>query len=279
MALLITISNNFFAALRLRSLLGKDTSLISLIKVNLIGSFFSIFLPTNFGGDVFRARFIRPKLKNYSEASAIIFIDRFLGLSVLLVYGLLGMILIALLENVKFPNYIYLYLGFFICFTIGIWISVTTDKVLGIINKYKRVKKINEVHDYVANISKLAYFNSLLWALVLQINVILFNFFLAKSIGLDISLLYFLAIIPITNLFLIIPLSFNGLGIRDYLYVNLFEGATKSSNLYLLGPTNFFANAINGAIGGIVYLTTERDKLWTDKDSSIPQQLPSSSSH
>lgn len=266
LAVTINVSNNFFGALRVNSLTSEQTKIANLTRVNFIGSFFSLFLPTNFGGDVFRVRFLRPKLNDYGSTSAVIFLDRFLGLCVLLIFAILGSWYLATVESITFPIIIY---GFLLAATAGailIWLSLVSDVVISKINQLKTMEKLTQAHAYVNKISMIQYTKAIFWAFVMQVNTVMYNFLLAQVIGLEIPIYYFIAVIPITNLLLTIPISVNGIGLRDLIFVNLFERSGAADNVVLLGPLNVFGNVINGLIGGAVYMFTDREKLWSDKD-------------
>lgn len=185
-------------------------------------------------------------------------------MSVILLFANFGTTFLYLFQNVTFPLYIYLFLILINGVTILAWASILSNRLLIILNSLKKIEKINSTHEYISQTSIKKYLVAFFWSIVVQLNVIMYNFFLAQAINLEIPIYYFFVIIPITNLFLAIPISFNGLGVRDFLFINLFDRATSSQNLFILGPINFLGNVINGVVGGVIYSITDREKLWKD---------------
>src|SRR3989344_7048166 len=58
------------------------------------GYLYNNFLPTQMGGDVYKAVFLGKKIKDHSTAVFSVFMDRFSGLIVLLVLGIVGISII-----------------------------------------------------------------------------------------------------------------------------------------------------------------------------------------
>ena len=80
-----------FSALRWQTLLesqGVRVKLFSLIDSCFIGFFFNIFMPTRIGGDVVRMSDLRQACKSMSRSASTIFVERFLGISVLFFFAL-----------------------------------------------------------------------------------------------------------------------------------------------------------------------------------------------
>jgi hypothetical protein len=273
LATVITLLNNLFAAYRLQAIIPGNLKILHLTRLNFIGTFFSAFMPTNFGGDIFRVRFLKPKLKDYSQATAVVFIDRFVGLTALLVFALLALLYTVVLVGVEYPVYIYLLIVLFASAAVVVWTAIISDTFLRLVNRFYYMDKLNETNDYIKQISAKEYFIALAWAFLIQFNSIVFNILLGQAAGIDIPLYFYFIFIPITNLLLIIPITVNGIGLRDVLFLNLFAIASASANIVLLGPLNVLANIFNAAIGAMIYATTDREKLWIDRAENTAQQL------
>ena len=65
-------------------------------------------------------------------------------------------------------------------------------------------------------------FKILFLSAAIQILRISTHYFLAKSIGVDLSIMYFFLIIPIVALASSLPISFGGLGVRENVSVYIF---------------------------------------------------------
>ena len=66
---------------------------------------------------------------------------------------------------------------------------------------------------------KLFFLKALGLAFLLQLNVIVFFYLIAKALGLTIPFHYLLLVIPLIQLCLMVPISINGIGLRENAYI------------------------------------------------------------
>lgn len=96
---------------------------------------------------------------------------------------------------------------------------------------------------------------ALLWSLLLQLNVILFYFAIGRALGLPPGLAAYLVVVPVAVVVMMLPISINGIGVREGIF-SLLLGA------YGVGVDGALAFAwaelavvlAFGLIGGVVYL-------------------------
>lgn len=94
-------------------------------------------------------------------------------------------------------------------------------------------------------------------SVVLQITLALGQYILAAGLGLTAPLALFILCVPIANVFASLPLTLNGLGIRETAYLVLFGMAgMRKENAIALGLLWFAATVIGGLTGGIAFVTT-----------------------
>jgi uncharacterized membrane protein YbhN (UPF0104 family) len=80
---------------------------------------------------------------------------------------------------------------------------------------------------------------------------------LAKGLGLSVPLSLFLLCVPIANVVASLPLTLNGLGIRESAYLVLFGMAgMRKEDAIALGLLWFAATVVSGLTGGIAFVTT-----------------------
>jgi len=102
---------------------------------------------------------------------------------------------------------------------------------------------------------KMALFKVLIWAFLLQVNVVIHYFLIGKALHLNIDLLDYFIFIPIVHFILLIPITINGLGLREGSYIEIFT-------FYGILPEAAFCFSIIdlgfmliiGIIGGIIYV-------------------------
>ena len=239
-----------------------------LAKSYLIGNFFNLFLPTRFGGDVVRILDGSKYSKSVLKSTAIVFVERLSGIIVLLIFAL-GVSLFRLDLAQKLPViWISLGVGFFglaaiLCFFLPLSKTLINKcPQSGILGKIKQ--KILEFREivFVYKEKKGAFFKALFWAFLLQINVILHYYFVGKALQIDIPLLDYFFFIPVVLIILTIPITINGLGLREGLYITVFSfyGATSSAAFSFSLIADIVFAFIIGIIGGIIYALRKQKK-------------------
>lgn len=78
---------------------------------------------------------------------------------------------------------------------------------------------------------------------------------LSKALALDVDLIFYIIIMPIILFILIIPVSFAGIGVREYSFV-FFLGmvGVQESSAFALGLTVTMLNVLFSVFGGVLYL-------------------------
>ena len=92
---------------------------------------------------------------------------------------------------------------------------------------------------------------------VLQIELAFCQYLLAAGLGLGVPLSLFILCVPIANVFASLPLTLNGLGIRESAYLVLFGMAgMRKEDAIALGLLWFAATMVGGLTGAIAFVTT-----------------------
>jgi len=253
----------FISAVRWQILIhaqGDSVPLGFLVKSYLVGSFFNLFLPTRIGGDIVRiwdgSRYSQSLLKS----SAIILVERFSGILVLFTFAFTAS-LVRIDMAQKIPViWISLLLGILGLSLIAGFFTPIAGRFLDKIPDKGVFKKVSQkISDFRKTIlfykkKKIALLKVLIWAFLLQINVIFHYFLIGKALHLNIDLIDYLIFIPVVHLILLIPITINGLGLREGSYIEIFT-------FYGILPEAAFCFSIIdlgfmliiGIIGGIIY--------------------------
>jgi len=240
---------------------GDQASLGYLAKSYLVGNFFNLFLPTRFGGDVVRVWDGSKPSKSLLKSTAIVLVERLTGIIVLLCFAL-GVSLFRLDVAKELPViWISLAVGllglaailsFFLPFSVHL-IGLLPER--GILIRIK--KKIFEFREIILiyRNKKPALFKALFWAFLLQINVILHYYFVGKALSLNIPFFDYFIFIPIVLLILTIPVTINGLGLREFLYISIFAlyGIASSGAVSFSVIADIAFALIIGILGGLIY--------------------------
>jgi hypothetical protein len=249
--------------LRLQLISPSKINFWKLLKINFESRFFNLFLPTSIGGDVIRTVKFKKYTKTSSKSLSIIFIDRFIGMTAMIVLGTF-FYLLPIVDKSLLDTWIELtIIGTFILVA-GVWMFIFIDPlakfaegIINIIPIKKLREKIQELYNDIRDIKKVPL-KKLLKAALTSIVSHSMNavsmWLVALSLGLSIPLIQFIATLPVINTLLLVPISINGIGVRDYLIKTIYSPFTQSGNFILLAPLAFLVTLVTGAIGGIVYL-------------------------
>ena len=241
---------------------NDNTPLGFLIKSYMVGTFFNNFLPSRIGGDIIRIRDGSRGSRSLVKSTAVILVERLTGIGILLLFALgaslfrlemarhIPVIWISLLMGTLGLAVIF---SFFTPFS-GRALERIPDK--GMLRILKRkIFSFREITLSFRN-RKSALIKASAWALLLQINVILHFFLIGKALRLHIHFLDYFIFIPIVLLIQLIPITINGLGLREGSYIEIFR-------FYGISPVSAFSFALVdvafmlliGIAGGIIYIT------------------------
>jgi uncharacterized protein (TIRG00374 family) len=197
-----------------------------LLKSYLIGNFFSLFLPTSFGGDIYRVYSLgKFNPDSFQNASSVLF-DRITGLFALVTISILSYV--TFFKSFISSNFLLVY----ILATLVFWI-ISSDGIIEILSKYKF-----KIIDFITKIcssfnkyrkDKSILLKSLAISFFFQSNIVLINKLYCVALGIDMDIRYLFMVIPLIYLTEAIPISINGLGVRDSAFVFFFLRAGYSS--------------------------------------------------
>ncbi len=228
------------------SFLGKFRTFLGFYFV---GMFFNLFLPTGLGGDFFKIHFLSRKNGRRLSAAFTVLGDRVFGLMSMLLMGsacvkmrpdllppplsdilfacglavLAGLLFLPVIARIKLP------------FWPGL--SLCLKDLAAIWQKPKKLVLIFGL-------------SFLLQALGMGAAAIL-----GAGLGIQVPVSFYFAAIPIVSLAVLVPISLNGIGIREGALVYLlgFKGIPAAPAL-CLGLLFFAVQAVVGLLGGAAYL-------------------------
>jgi uncharacterized protein (TIRG00374 family) len=259
-ALLLLLAQIGISSLKWQLILRSDGVLMLLpylVKVYMIGNFLSLFLPTSFGGDVYRVLAIRGINRDLAKSTSSVLFDRMSG-----VFALVSICMIAYLALPDQP-YDPLIL---LVYALGVagFLIVSSNTAVGIMDaaKISLIRKLGKVlgsfRNYRRDPRSLAII--ILLSFVFQLNIVAINKVYTMSLGIDVPFGTLLVIIPLIYLTELLPISINGLGVRESAFGFFFvlightveEGLAVS--LLVIGM-----RYLTGAVGGVLLLVTLLD--------------------
>ncbi len=228
-----------------------------LFYLYMAGTFFNTFLPTGIGGDVVKIIDLTPE-SGGARAFSTVLADRLTGI---LGTSLIAL-LVALFDPVDAPTPVVRLIA---AVSGGVLIAAVLltqrrliDRVLVHLpgwSKLPPTHKLRKVYEALTSYSPGVIVRSTLISLPFTLTLIASQYALAIGLGVQVPVQYFALFIPIAALAQLLPISFNGLGVREGTFQVLFgtvgvagEQAVAMSLMY------YILRVVTGLIGGLMYL-------------------------
>ena len=197
---------------------GQGSPCSTLAGFYLMGYFFNNFLPTSVGGDAARMFLVGKDSGNYLVGVNSVLADRFSGLLALVLVGFCGILLAPLVIG---PTFTALFAG---C-GIFLWLLLLVPLVyppartaLADLKDRGRILSfwVGIIGGTLHYFTRPGLFLPLAWtSLVYQLLTVSTYFAAAKALHMDVGLAQMSAIVPVVTLMTLIPVSLNGLGLRE----------------------------------------------------------------
>jgi hypothetical protein len=226
-----------------------------------IGLFFNNFLPANIGGDL--ARIADSSRHGGSTAGAVsaVLMDRLIG-----TMALAGLALFTTLPAVDRFHLAVVYaavVGFFVISLLLLWVVFHPALLPALERRLARVGLGGlspHLDDLALRIEAYRDARGLLvrmlgLALLTQLSRIGVHVLVARALGIAVALQYFFLFVPLLAVIVSLPISFNGLGVREGAGVVLFGlvGVGRASAFSMQFLTYLVAVAVS-LLGGLAYL-------------------------
>ncbi len=234
-----------------------SVSFMQLLRLFWIGVFFNNLLPGRTGGDLIRAYGVGQDARNRTKAFLSVAIDR--GLNLMALFGIA--ILALLISPGLLPDLLRARLltwsaglcaGALLVLGVGFYLS-------------RRIGGRTRIGDLLAELSTVGArllrrpavcLTAVALSVGYQATVILSNFTIARGLGLEVTPGVFFYLIPITALITLLPISLNGLGLREGAYALVFTqiGVTAEAAVAISIAATACMVGIS-LVGGILYIT------------------------
>jgi glycosyltransferase 2 family protein len=228
----------------------------------LVATFFNNFLPSNIGGDVVRVADTASYAGSKTVAATVILADRGIGMVALLLLAACGSA-IAASAGIPVPGAGYLWLVLFAAVG-GAAPFVVTPNIVPRALQPLRVLRPEWVDERLALLGdSLARFRrcpgtlaaAFVGAVVVQLILVAFHFCAARSLSVPLPVTLALVVVPIGMAAQMLPISINGLGVREavfsYFFVRLGLGIESALALSLASAGLIMLFSVSG---GVVFL-------------------------
>ncbi len=263
-AVLLQLGLTLIGVLRWKIILGYFTihiSYLQALRIVFMGNFFSLFLPSAIGGDVFRAYYVlRLSRKGLSYMLTTTLLDRSAGLFALLLIGLCSCLYSDIsVGGVQLSRVFIAITTVYLLINVAIfhdWSHRTTSRLLTRFGFNTLDEKLQLIYEGLRSLIRAprSVFVIIGLSLIIQFTAVWVMWFAAKSLSFNSSFAVFLIFIPLVNLSIMIPITINGFGLRESLYLLLFaELGTQDEVSVALGLLQALIIMIVALPGGPIY--------------------------
>jgi uncharacterized protein (TIRG00374 family) len=255
---------------RWRLLLGAHGVFLKywrVFELNMIGQYFSAFLVGTTGGDVVKIFYVARNVPQKKAAVAFtVIVDRVIGMVAMLFLGVaLSFTQLPLLMSNDFTR---ASTGTFYLFATGGVIASIGATLAPLFLKRPAIRALLEKLPFASRVSQvLAAYEitarafgrnivALLVSIPSQLCIILMGYFITRAMHLpSIPLLAFCSILTIVNMLIALPISMNGVGVRELLFKSFLGLLGIDGNTAVTFSLTFFVlNLAWSLLGGAFYL-------------------------
>jgi len=246
---------------RLLGRVGIEIPFWKVLSYYHVGLFFNNFLPANVGGDFARVVDAARAGSTRATAFSTVLMDRLIG-----TIALGGLAVLTTLPAIDHFHLAAVYAGvlaFFVASVLLMWaifhprLLSAIERLLSRIGLGRLKPSLDELSERLAGFRGQRAFFMELFALatVVQVMRIFVHVLVARALGLKVDLAYFFLFVPLLAVIVSLPISLNGIGVREGAGILLFGlvGLDRASAFSLQFTTYLVAVAVS-LIGGIVFL-------------------------
>lgn len=227
-----------------------------------VGLFFNNFLPSNIGGDIARISDAAKHADHVSPVFSATLMDRLLGV--------LAIALVAVLASSAAVDRFHLYaiyttMVIVFLVSLGLVLSIFNRTVLKAFEWPFRVigaraiergiaRLMDDLHGYKGQIGVLL--GAFAASLIVQISRILVHYLVGLALGVRLAMGYYFLFVPALAALVSLPLSMNGLGIREGAGVVLFHmaGLTKEQ-AFAVPFLTYVISVLISLLGGLIFVS------------------------
>jgi glycosyltransferase 2 family protein len=257
-AALMLLSGQSIAALRWKVIMGPGSPPWGyLARLYVIGGFFSLFLPTAVGGDAVRALAAARETSRPGGVVASVLLDRVMGVFAMVCYALVAAALQPsfsrqLIDAARLTlpgrGLLLVAIALAVAFVGTIWFARKSPKL-----REGRNDAIQLVRELARTPG--ALLAAIALGFVVQGLYILLWLVLAHSMHLPIAPLTLFFAVPVVTAFAMLPVTLNGLGVREGAWLLLLSGSgIPPGDIVTFSLLYFAANLVTGLIGGILFM-------------------------
>lgn len=227
-----------------------------------VGLFFNNFLPSNIGGDIARISDARKHADRVGSVFSATLMDRMIGV---LAIGFVAVVAsVAALDRFRlYAIYGVVFMIFLL--SLGLFLSVFQRRLLKAVEWPFRAigarsvaaaigRLMDDLHGYRSKTGALAV--AFLASTVVQVSRIYVHYLVGLSLGVRIAAGYYFLFVPVLAALVSLPISLNGLGVREGAAVVLFHmaGLTREQS-FTIPFLTYLVSVFISLLGGLIFVS------------------------
>lgn len=264
--LILTVVLMLIQANRWKALLlseGRKIHLKTFYAYIALGYFFNNLLPSGFGGDAVKTIAFGKRFGNTANSVAAIVVSRIMGLIAMFLCFFIALPLVASQYNIP-AAYISTVNIVSVLSIIIIIAGLFLDKIklpVFVKNKIPFLLKLQSAFSIYRNHKK-AFFFAGLDSIWLQIITIIIHYAYFKAMGVDVDIFVITVFTTIMVTFTMIPISINGIGVREAVQISLYNGLLGIPADIVLASTlfSYLPLLFQAVQGAFVFSTLKKDQ-------------------
>ena len=234
------------------------------LVIYFISLFFNNFLPTTVGGDMMRVVYTMKDRR--ADSLATVIVDRILGFVGLFIFALIAVFYLLVMRNdTEFLPFMVVGLSIVLLVTYVFFSQKAYNTFSPLISRMRLLQlgeRLNRLHaagtEFGGAWGTIAL--CIVHSVIIQTTLAIAPFFVLLGMGhTEVGIIPFFLYVPIINVVSMIPVSLNGLGIRENSYVLLFSRVGLDGEVSLaMSLLSFFIIFVYSLIGGVLFLFYRR---------------------
>ncbi|MCF0215095.1 MAG: flippase-like domain-containing protein [Fibrobacteraceae bacterium] len=207
------------------SIQGPTIPLKTYYAYTALGYFFNNLIPGGFGGDAVKSITFGKRFNQTSQSVSAVIIARIQGLLSLFIFffGALPFVLVKYQVPIGYTLFM---VGSSLLCLVLILFCLFSDKITipqFILNRFSFISKMQESLSIYRSQKKQMFLSSLdsIW---LQILTLFCSYAFFKAVGLNLDISIIIVFTSITTIVSMLPISLNGVGVREWVQISLFSG-------------------------------------------------------
>ena len=233
----------------LARVLGLPGQWLNYLTYYLVGIFFNLFLPTNVGGDVYKILLVSKGKKGILSGASSVLGERLVGLFAMFFMGTGALVLYP--QHILSGQYDWLFYANGLGMVALAFFVPLLAYLLRVVRPalYQKIAVLLEVRRYPKVILKIVLLSVAVNGVVITMITLL-----AENLGIALHPSYYFAIYPLTALITLLPISFNGVGLREGAFVFFLSlHRIPLESAISLSLCIFIIQCSGSCVGGIVY--------------------------